>query len=96
MIVFHHKLAESWYEEDLHTMVGPLGGPGPWHDFFSRYNGVAVYKLGTNNLVADELCRVDPQVHAAGSSEVPSLCRNKSPNEFPIGFFDPPPPLLAG
>ena len=58
MTVFtDHKSLESWYKEDLCTMAGPLGRRGRWHEFLSRYNIVAVYKPGADNVIADGLSR---------------------------------------
>ena len=52
-----HKSPQSWYKEDLCTMAGPLGRRGSWHEFFSRYNIVVVYKPGKDNDVADGMSR---------------------------------------
>ena len=52
-----HKSFESWFQEDLCTMAGPLGRRGRWHEFLSRYNIVVVYKPGKKNDVADGMSR---------------------------------------
>ena len=52
-----HKFLESWYTEELCTMAGPLGRRGRWHEFFSRYNMVVVYKQGVENDAADGMSR---------------------------------------
>ena len=52
-----HKSLESWYKEELCTMLGPLGRHGRWHDFLSRYNIVVVYKPGVQNDAADRMSR---------------------------------------
>ena len=38
-------------------MAGPLGRPGRWHEFLSRYHIVVVYKPGKDNDVADRMSR---------------------------------------
>ena len=52
-----HKSLESWYNEELCTMAGPLGRRGRWHEFLSRSNIVVVYKLGVENDAANEMSR---------------------------------------
>ena len=52
-----HKSLESWYKEELCTMVGPLGRRGRWHELLSRYNIVVVYKPGVENDAAVGMSR---------------------------------------
>ena len=52
-----HKSLESWYKEELCTMLGPFGRHGRWHEFLSRYNIVVVYKPGVQNDAADRMSR---------------------------------------
>ena len=52
-----HKSLESWYQEEVCTMAGPLGRRGRWHEFFSRYNILVVYKPGVENDAANRMSR---------------------------------------
>ena len=53
----NHNSGESWYKEDLCTLLGPLGRRCRWHEFLSRYHIEVVYKPGKDNTVADGLSR---------------------------------------
>ena len=52
-----HKSRESWYKEDLCTLLGPLGRRGRWHEFLSWYHIEVLYEPGKDNTVADGLSR---------------------------------------
>ena len=52
-VLTDHKSLESWYNEKLCTIAGPLGRRGRWREFLSRYNSVVVYEPGVENDAAD-------------------------------------------
>ena len=47
-----HKSLESWYQEDLCTLSGPLAKRGRWHGFLRGYHIEVVYRPGRDNTVA--------------------------------------------
>jgi hypothetical protein len=63
----HRWSLESWYKEDLCTMVGLLGQRSQWHEILSQCNVVVAYHPPKDKDVANKMPR---WAHPAGLADV--------------------------
>ena len=61
-----HQALLKWYQEDLCTMLGPLGRRGRWHEVLGSLDIRLNYTKGEDNVLGDVMSR---WVYPAGFRE---------------------------